>query len=83
MLVGTDIAQCGDLAVKPDETNRITTRTHPLQNHSVGQISHRGYWLELGIASRRIENGAGSAGHRDALLEESWPASDTLLPPKC
>jgi hypothetical protein len=39
MLMSTDIAQGGDLAVVSDQTNRITARTHPLQNRPFGQIT--------------------------------------------
>jgi hypothetical protein len=30
MLVGTDIAQSGDLSIVPYEADRVTTRSHPL-----------------------------------------------------
>jgi hypothetical protein len=46
MLVGTDIAQSGDLAVLPYQANRVTSRSHALQNASLGKLSERGNGLK-------------------------------------
>jgi hypothetical protein len=42
MLVGTDIAQSGDLAVLPHQANRVTSRSHALQNGPFGKLPERG-----------------------------------------
>jgi hypothetical protein len=41
MLVGTDIAQSGDLSIVAHEADRITGRSHPLENHPFGKIPER------------------------------------------
>jgi hypothetical protein len=46
MLVGTDIAQSGDFAVLPHQANRVTTRSHALQNGPFGKLSERGNRLK-------------------------------------
>jgi hypothetical protein len=46
MLVGADIAQSGDFAVLPHQANRVTTRSHALQNGPFGKLSERGNCLK-------------------------------------
>jgi hypothetical protein len=38
VLVGTDIAQSGDLAVMPNQANSVTGRSHALQYRSFGEL---------------------------------------------
>jgi hypothetical protein len=46
MLVGTYIAQSGDLVAMAHETDRITRRTHALQNGSLRQVAKGGHGLK-------------------------------------
>jgi hypothetical protein len=46
VLVGTDIAQGGDLAILPHEADRVTGRAHALQNGSLGELPEGSDWLE-------------------------------------
>jgi len=46
MLVGTDIAKSGDLAVLPHQANRVTSRSHTLQNGSLSKLPERGNCLK-------------------------------------
>jgi hypothetical protein len=55
MLVGADIAQSGDLAVVPHEADRITTRTHALQNRPLCQVTKGGDGLKVRFFVRSNE----------------------------
>jgi hypothetical protein len=46
VLVGTDIAQSGDLAVLPNQTNGVTGRSHPLHYGSFDKLCQRSDSLE-------------------------------------
>jgi hypothetical protein len=46
MLVGTDIAQSRDFAVLSHQANRVTSRSHALQNGPLGKLSERGDCLK-------------------------------------
>jgi hypothetical protein len=49
MLVGTDIAQSGYLAVQPNQADGITGSSHALQYRPFGKLCQRSDGLEWGI----------------------------------
>src|SRR5436853_5062488 len=53
MLMGANIAERGDLVLKANETYRVTTRAHALQQCPLRQIAQRGDRFELGIRVHR------------------------------
>jgi hypothetical protein len=46
MLVGTDIAQGGDLTAVPHQADRVTSRSHALQNGSFSKLPEGGNCLK-------------------------------------
>jgi hypothetical protein len=68
MLVRADIAQRGDLSSVANETDRITTWAHALENRPLGEFSYRSHGFELRISGGRIENGPGSTRHSGPLM---------------